>query len=327
MRRPALVAACLRRFLLGDGHRRASVANIRAALGALYDGSLDRTPALFLSIRRSLACVAPRRLAVAHEITKEYGATVVLDGALARPSRRAHGSASSGRTAAASRRFCASSPAWTSLRRPRRARRHGRLPAAGAGARHGETLLGYLARRTGVARRGAEALSGAAEDEELADAYPTRSTAFSRSAAGISRPRARGRSGARPRPARAGAADALRRRGRARLARRLLLARFDVFCLDEPTNDLDFDGLERLERSWTGFAAALVLVSHDRAFLDRTVTRIVAFEAETRRRASSPEPTRTTSRRERARAEHGGVRRLRGGARTLRANCLARVRA
>ena len=63
----------------------------------------------------------------------------------------------------------------------------------------------------------------------------------------------------------------------------ILLARFDVFLLDEPTNNLDFAGLERLERFLAGLAAGVVLVSHDRAFLDRTVTRMVEIEAETRR--------------------------------------------
>jgi ATPase subunit of ABC transporter with duplicated ATPase domains len=57
-----------------------------------------------------------------------------------------------------------------------------------------------------------------------------------------------------------------------------LLSRFDVLLLDEPTNDLDFDGLERLERFVTATTAALVVVSHDRAFLDRTVTRIAEIE-------------------------------------------------
>ena len=52
----------------------------------------------------------------------------------------------------------------------------------------------------------------------------------------------------------------------------LLLARFDVFLLDEPTNDLDLDGLARLERWIGGVSGALVLVSHDRTFLARTVT-------------------------------------------------------
>ena len=63
----------------------------------------------------------------------------------------------------------------------------------------------------------------------------------------------------------------------------ILLARFDVFLLDEPTNNLDFAGLDRLERFLDGLAAGVVLVSHDRAFLDRTVTRVVEIEAETRK--------------------------------------------
>jgi ATPase subunit of ABC transporter with duplicated ATPase domains len=56
----------------------------------------------------------------------------------------------------------------------------------------------------------------------------------------------------------------------------------DVLCLDEPTNDLDFDGLDQLERFVRGFSGSIVVVSHDREFLDRTVDRIVAFDAETR---------------------------------------------
>ena len=71
-------------------------------------------------------------------------------------------------------------------------------------------------------------------------------------------------------------------RARAALAA-ILLARFDVLLLDEPTNDLDFDGLERLERFALGFRGALVVVSHDRAFLDRVVTRIVEIEPGSRR--------------------------------------------
>jgi ATPase subunit of ABC transporter with duplicated ATPase domains len=57
-----------------------------------------------------------------------------------------------------------------------------------------------------------------------------------------------------------------------------VLSRFDVLLLDEPTNDLDFDGLERLERFLSTTESALVVVSHDRAFLDRTVTRIAEIE-------------------------------------------------
>ena len=64
---------------------------------------------------------------------------------------------------------------------------------------------------------------------------------------------------------------------RARLAA-LLLSRFEVLCLDEPTNDLDFEGLDRLERFVAGLRGSLVVVSHDRAFLDRAVTRIVEVD-------------------------------------------------
>ena len=58
----------------------------------------------------------------------------------------------------------------------------------------------------------------------------------------------------------------------------ILLARFDVLALDEPTNDLDFAGIDLLEDFVDGFAGAVVVVSHDRAFLDRTVDRIVAID-------------------------------------------------
>jgi ATPase subunit of ABC transporter with duplicated ATPase domains len=58
----------------------------------------------------------------------------------------------------------------------------------------------------------------------------------------------------------------------------ILLSRFDVLLLDEPTNDLDFDGLERLERFVNSFAGPLVIVSHDRAFLDRTVTHVAEID-------------------------------------------------
>ncbi|WP_433127438.1 ABC-F family ATP-binding cassette domain-containing protein [Micromonospora sp. CA-240977] len=58
----------------------------------------------------------------------------------------------------------------------------------------------------------------------------------------------------------------------------LLLSRYDVFLLDEPTNDLDLAGLERLEEFVTGLRAGTVLVSHDREFLLRTVTRVLELD-------------------------------------------------
>jgi ATPase subunit of ABC transporter with duplicated ATPase domains len=58
----------------------------------------------------------------------------------------------------------------------------------------------------------------------------------------------------------------------------LLLSRYDVFLLDEPTNDLDLDGLARLERFVLDLSVAAVIVSHDREFLARTVNRIVELD-------------------------------------------------
>ena len=57
---------------------------------------------------------------------------------------------------------------------------------------------------------------------------------------------------------------------------------FDVLLLDEPTNDLDFAGLAWLERGLATHPGSVVVISHDRAFLDRTVTRIVELDEWTR---------------------------------------------
>lgn len=58
----------------------------------------------------------------------------------------------------------------------------------------------------------------------------------------------------------------------------LLLSRFDVVLLDEPTNDLDLAGLTRLESFVSSLRTGVVLVSHDREFLARCVTRIVELD-------------------------------------------------
>ncbi|MCR8670792.1 ribosomal protection-like ABC-F family protein [Agrococcus sp. HG114] len=58
----------------------------------------------------------------------------------------------------------------------------------------------------------------------------------------------------------------------------LLLSRFDIVLLDEPTNDLDLDGLERLEGFVQGLRGGVVLVSHDREFLARCVTRVLELD-------------------------------------------------
>ena len=63
----------------------------------------------------------------------------------------------------------------------------------------------------------------------------------------------------------------------------ILLAQFDVFLLDEPTNDLDFAGLERLEQFLDGLSGGAVVVSHDRAFLDRTITSVLELDEHSHR--------------------------------------------
>ncbi|MER8199665.1 ribosomal protection-like ABC-F family protein [Streptomyces microflavus] len=58
----------------------------------------------------------------------------------------------------------------------------------------------------------------------------------------------------------------------------LMLSRYDIFLLDEPTNDLDLDGLERLEEFVRGMRAGAVVVSHDRAFLTRSVSKVLELD-------------------------------------------------
>ncbi len=67
---------------------------------------------------------------------------------------------------------------------------------------------------------------------------------------------------------------------------RLMLARVlahpgNVLILDEPTNDLDMDTLDMLQEILSDYQGTLILVSHDRDFLDRTVTKVLAFEGDT----------------------------------------------
>jgi ATPase subunit of ABC transporter with duplicated ATPase domains len=144
--------------------------------------------------------------------------------------------------------------------------------------RAGETLLDYLARRTGVAAADADVQRHTEAWEPAAYA------------AALERYLALGGADlevrARTVCAELGLPVSLEQEtatlsggeaARASLAA-ILLSRVDLLLLDEPTNDLDFDGLDRLERFVDGFAGGLAVVSHDRAFLDRTVTRIVEID-------------------------------------------------
>jgi ATPase subunit of ABC transporter with duplicated ATPase domains len=211
---------------------------------------------------------------VATNITKEYGATVVLDrvSLTVPPGARIGvvGPNGSGKSTLLRVLAGVDEP---SAGRVEHVGTVGYLPQEPE-RRDGETLLGYLARRTGIAEAEARMERG---DHDAVDEYLTLG------GADLERR-------ARKTCAQLGIDVALDAElptlsggeaARVSLAG-LLLSRFDALCLDEPTNDLDFDGLERLERFVERFAGPIVLVSHDRAFLDRTVMRIFAFEAETR---------------------------------------------
>ena len=163
--------------------------------------------------------------------------------------------------------------------------RHDRSSAAGArSAIRDETVSGFLARRTGVAaaQRTMDAAAAAlsAGEPGADDTY----------AAALDRWLALGGADLPERAAETAASVGLAveldtvmtvlsggQAARAGLAA-LLLSRYDVLLLDEPTNDLDLDGLERLERFVTGLRAPAVIVSHDREFLARTVTRVVELD-------------------------------------------------
>ncbi|HEY5832888.1 ATP-binding cassette domain-containing protein, partial [Streptomyces sp.] len=160
----------------------------------------------------------------------------------------------------------------------------GHLPQEPERRPGGETVREFLARRTGVAA--AQAALDAAT-QALVEGAPGADDAY---ATGLERWLALGGADLDERAEEAAASLGLGigldqemyalsggQAARAGLAS-LLLSRYDVFLLDEPTNDLDLAGLDRLERFVTGLSAATVLVSHDREFLARTVTRVVELD-------------------------------------------------
>jgi sulfate-transporting ATPase len=68
-------------------------------------------------------------------------------------------------------------------------------------------------------------------------------------------------------------------RNRVHLAK-LLRTGGNLLLLDEPTNDLDVDTLRALEEALLSFAGCAVVISHDRWFLDRIATHVLAFEGD-----------------------------------------------
>jgi ATPase subunit of ABC transporter with duplicated ATPase domains len=156
--------------------------------------------------------------------------------------------------------------------------------------RAGESVLAFIERRTGVAGAAAEldAATAALEAGEAGaeDAY----------AAAFDRWMHLGGADLEERTAKVvaslGPTGLLGKRGRleapmtslsggqaarANLAS-LLLSRYDIFLLDEPTNDLDIEGLAILEDFVMKLRAGTVLVSHDRAFLERTVDQVLELD-------------------------------------------------
>ncbi|MFH8634369.1 ABC-F family ATP-binding cassette domain-containing protein [Streptomyces lydicus] len=150
--------------------------------------------------------------------------------------------------------------------------------------RPGETVRAFLARRTGVsaAQRALDDATQALVEEQPGadDAYATALERWLALGAADLDERAEETAAQlglsigldQPMTALSGGQAA-----RASLAS-LLLSRYDIFLLDEPTNDLDLDGLQQLESFVTGLRAGTVLVSHDREFLTRTVTRVVELD-------------------------------------------------
>ena len=148
----------------------------------------------------------------------------------------------------------------------------------------GETIAGYLARRTGAAEAtvameaaaaalgsdvpGADDAYAVALDRWLASGAPDLEDRIPPVLADLgldADPGALMTSLSGGQAARAGLAA-------------LLLSRFDLVLLDEPTNDLDLAGLEKLESFVRGLRSGVVLVSHDREFLSRVVTRVVELD-------------------------------------------------
>src|SRR6266498_3362 len=205
---------------------------------------------------------------VAMNISKEYGATVVLDRlSLTVPAAARLGVVGpngSGKSTLLRILAGADEPSA------------GRVERFGSAAylpqeperRPDETLLGFLARRTGVADAEAQMAAGGEGYHDALERFLALGGAdLERKARKVCAELDVGVPLDQELPTLSGGEAA-----RVSLAA-LLLMRFDVLCLDEPTNDLDYDGLARLERFVRGYNGSIVLVSHDRAFLDRTVTR------------------------------------------------------
>lgn len=153
----------------------------------------------------------------------------------------------------------------------------------------GETVAGYIARRTGCAEAtremdaSAEALADPDVTDAAADRYNTALTRWLTSGAADLEERIPAVLADLGLDLSASPEQVLMtslsggQAARVGLAA-LLLSRFDVVLLDEPTNDLDLDGLTRLEAFVQELRGGVALVSHDREFLARCVTRVLELD-------------------------------------------------
>ncbi|GAC1611700.1 MAG: ABC-F family ATP-binding cassette domain-containing protein [Mycobacteriales bacterium] len=147
--------------------------------------------------------------------------------------------------------------------------------------RSGETVMGYLARRTGVAaaQQRLDAATASLTSGDDADYSDALEHWLDRGGADLDvrADQVAAELGLSVAPTAAMSTLSGGEAARAALAS-ILLSRYDVFLLDEPTNDLDFAGLERLEGFVLGVQSGLVVVSHDREFLARTVSSVLDID-------------------------------------------------
>ncbi len=170
----------------------------------------------------------------------------------------------------------------------------GYLPQEPATGRD-ETILGYLARRTGVAAASAELdrwTERLADDPDAVEGYTEALERFlavggddlEARAAEVADRVGLGRSASTTAERFDQPVATLSGGEAARLAlAAILLTRADVLLLDEPTNNLDFAGIDQLEAFVDAFGGAVLVVSHDRAFLDRCVHRILELHEQSHR--------------------------------------------
>ena len=230
---------------------------------------------------------------VARDLTRSHGATIVLAGVdvTVGPGTRLGvvGPNGAGKTTLLRQLVGLEEPDRGTVSRTPADLRVGYLPQVPERSAR-ETVLEFLGRRSGVSAAEAElarSASALAEGNRGADDEYARALDDYLAAGGPdfdARARAACADVGIPEPLLAAPTADLSggQAARASLAA-ILVSRFDVFLLDEPTNDLDFAGLAQLERFLDKLDGGVVVVSHDRTFLERVVLRVLELDEHTRR--------------------------------------------